>query len=428
MVIWFAHTREAAGIDWKAPTTASAWRQLQHFLWPEIHKWVGRLRWDKLGGLPWREGVELLDLAIKLRHGEAFAVASNKPALMEGAHADHLLYTFDEAKAIPAGTFDAAEGAFSNAGSDTGHVAYALACSTPGDTSGRFYEIQRHAPGTEDWWARAVTLQECIDAGRVSQSWADQRRRQWGEKDPRFINRVLGDFAGSPADAVIPLSWVEAAIERWREWDAAGRPGEETLTAVGVDLGHGGDDSILALRHDWIIGALENPNSDELTGVVGRIAQLMARKPRRVVIDAVGLGAGPVDQLREMGFRERVVAFVGSERTEQTDRTGDVGFVNCRTAAYWHMRELLDPDGGEEIMLPPDDILTGDLTAPKWHIRSGGKIALEDKDDQIKRTGHSPDRGDAVVMAYWVPDRKPMGGVAVGKASVGRWTGARRRR
>jgi hypothetical protein len=37
VVIWFALTRD--GDDWKVITTASAWRQLEKFLWPEIHKW-----------------------------------------------------------------------------------------------------------------------------------------------------------------------------------------------------------------------------------------------------------------------------------------------------------------------------------------------------------------------------------------------------
>ena len=47
-VIWFALTRDG-WTDWKIPTTASAWRQLEKYLWPEIHKWITRLRWDRIG-------------------------------------------------------------------------------------------------------------------------------------------------------------------------------------------------------------------------------------------------------------------------------------------------------------------------------------------------------------------------------------------
>jgi hypothetical protein len=110
-VLWFALTRD--GEDWKCPTTASAWRQLQRYLWPEIHKWARRVKWAKVQRDAFDPRTELLQINLKLRTGEAFAVASDNHELIEGAHADSLLYLFDEAKAIPSATFDAAEGAFS---------------------------------------------------------------------------------------------------------------------------------------------------------------------------------------------------------------------------------------------------------------------------------------------------------------------------
>jgi hypothetical protein len=215
---------------------------------------VRRLNWHVIGRDPLIGRQELLDLSLKLDTGNAFAVASDKPDLIEGAHADHLLYLFDESKAIPAETFDAAEGAFSGAGEDTPAEAFALAVSTPGEPQGRFYEIHKRAPGYEDWWVRAVTLQETIDAGRVSQQWVDQRRKQWGDSAV-FKNRVEGVFASSDEDGVIPLAWIEAANERWHEWDRAGRPG--ALTRVGADIARSGEDkTVLALRYGDVIGEL----------------------------------------------------------------------------------------------------------------------------------------------------------------------------
>ena len=43
VILWFALTRD--GDDWKLPTTASAWRQLTKYLWPEVRKWRRRLNW-----------------------------------------------------------------------------------------------------------------------------------------------------------------------------------------------------------------------------------------------------------------------------------------------------------------------------------------------------------------------------------------------
>jgi len=75
-VLWFALTRD--GEDWKIPTTASAWRQLVQFLWPEIRKWTRRLRWDVIGRSPPVERAVLLMLSIKLSTGAAFALASDQ--------------------------------------------------------------------------------------------------------------------------------------------------------------------------------------------------------------------------------------------------------------------------------------------------------------------------------------------------------------
>ncbi len=83
------------------------------------------------------------------------------------------------------------------------------------------------------------------------------------------------------------------------------------------------------------------------------------------------------------------------------DGSGELGFANKRSAAWWHLRELLDPAGGHQIALPPDDLLTGDVTAPHWRMTSSGKIQVESKEEIKKRLGRSPDDGDAVVMAFW---------------------------
>jgi hypothetical protein len=69
-VLWFADTRDQKGVDWKVVTTASVWRQLTHFLWPEIRKWAGKMKHRKF------DKTELLQLELKLRTGRAFAIAS----------------------------------------------------------------------------------------------------------------------------------------------------------------------------------------------------------------------------------------------------------------------------------------------------------------------------------------------------------------
>lgn len=114
-------------------------------------------------------------------------------------------------------------------------------------------------------------------------------------------------------------------------------------------------------------------------------------------VDVIGIGAGVVDRGREQGLS--VVAFNASERSTAQDRTGEFGFVNRRSEGWWTLREWLDPTYGEWLALPPDDLLTGDLTAPKYRLVSGGKLQVESKDDIRRRLGRSTDDGDAVMMA-----------------------------
>jgi hypothetical protein len=400
-ILWFALTRDQAGQDWKCVTTAGAWRQLIQYLWPEIHKWARLIRWEEVGRAPLDPRSELLALNIKLRHGSAFAVASDNAELIEGAHADSVMYVFDESKAIAADTFDAAEGAFSGAGEGSTNEAYALAMSTPGEPNGRFYDIHRRAPGLNDWWPRHVTKDEAIAAGRISREWCNQRRDQWGDSAV-YYNRVEGEFHSSDEDGVIPLSWVEAANERWRAWDDAGRPHVEGLRVVGVDVARSGSDkTVLAIRHGMVITELRHTAKEDTMQTTGRVKGIVDAVPdtMQAVVDVIGIGAGVVDRLREQ--RKPVEGFNASEGTTRRDASRELGFSNCRAAAWWGLRELLDPGSGNDVALPPDDRLTGDLTAPHWRVMSGGRIQVESKDDIKKRIGRSTDDGDAVAMAFW---------------------------
>ena len=407
LILWFADTRDQAGIDWKVPTTATAWRQLTKYLWPEVHKWVGFLDWDKLGRPRYSDKIELLDLNLKLAHGEAFAVASNDHVTIEGAHATQILYIFDEAKKIPVETFDASEGAFTGGGE-----AYAFAISTPEEEAGRFHAICARKPGYEDWHVRHVTKEQAIASGRMLQAWADQRLRQWGATSAAYQNRVLGLFTKGSASGVIPLAWVEAAIERWLALEEAGLL-PTTITDVSADFARGGGDQMmLAPRAGNVILRLRCLDAVKDTmPAVGKIKGLVEAHPGScAIVDVIGIGAGPYDRLVELGVN--AMPFNASAGcADAKDRSGELGFINLRSAAWWALRERLDPEYDSDFALPPDDELIGDLTAPRWRVTSNGRIQVESKDDAFldadgnkpeslrQRLGRSTDRGDAVVMA-----------------------------
>lgn len=411
-ILHFAVTRDSAGIDWKILTTAGGWRQLSQYLWPEVHRWERLLRWDELGLSPWRQSRESFDLGLKLSHGEAFAAASDNPALIEGAHADAILVIADEAKSISGETFNAIEGALSGKGES-----FALAVSTPGPTEGRFFEVCSRRPGLADWHPIHISLDEAIQAGRISPEWADARRRQWGESSSVYQNRVLGEFSSGDADSLIPLSWVEAANEGWSTWDELGRPQPSGRLVVGVDVARfGSDQTVLVSRRGDVVLAVEKFGHQDTMATVGEIALRLTNPSDVAIIDEIGVGGGVLDRLRER--RKSCLAFNASSASSEHDNSGELGFLNQRAAAWWALKQLLDPAAGATLRLPPDDELIGDLVAPRWKMTSSGRIQLEGKEEIRRRLGRSPDVGDAVAMAFTIRSGPGPSGLDVDMAPV----------
>lgn len=412
-VLWFSVTRELAGVDWKVPTTASVGSQLRLFFWPEIRKWARRLKWDTIGMRPWRRGQEMLEEHIKLEYGEAFAMSVGDPTAIEGAHATEMLFVYDEAKAIDDEVWNSTQGAFSTAGLEDGTNAYALAISTPGEPLGMFFDIHARRPGTEHWWTRHVKTEEAIAAGRVTREWVEQQKLLWGEDSAVYQNHVVGEFAAASEDSVIPLAWVEQANERWRNQfgERESKPGYgstlivlpgEKLHTIGVDVAEGGGDrSVAALRQGNAILELRRYAYTDDTMILANhiMAMQEGHDMPRAIIDAIGVGAGTFDRVREVG--NSVSSFVASRASTRHDISGEFGFTNVRSAAWWNMREMLDPGSGCDVALPPDDRLTGDLVAPKWQVMAGGRIQVESKETIRKRIHRSTDDGDAVVQSMW---------------------------
>jgi len=403
LVLWYALTRD--GRDWKAITTASVWRQLDEFLWPEIHKWARLIKWDMVGRAPFVDDRELLKLSLNLKTGSAFAIASDKPSALEGAHADHLLYLFDESKAVPDGVFDAAEGAFST----TGEI-FAVAVSTPGDSAGRFFQIHTDREKFGEWWVRQVSLDECVNAGRVSLAWAEARRREWGETSAAYINRVLGRFAYiDPEGGLIPRSHVKLAQERWLHIRAEMDKGKRLpFLGYGVDVGGEemtGDPTVIAPRYmQYFIDELVVLQGQDNMQVAAQVHDRVRRNGGRAVVDAIGEGAGVASRLRQLNVE--TVSFKGSEAADESDSTGELQFANMRAWSYWRMKDLLNPINGYDVALPVDKELEDDLCAATYHEVRRGLIIIDDKDIIKKRLGRSPNKGDAVVMA--MIDVKPV--------------------
>lgn len=414
LVIWFLTVHSVC----KIPTSAGSWAQLEEFLWPEIHLWAGKADWTLVGKRP---KMNLLDMSfgssddgLVKATARAFAIRSDEPEKMEGAHSENVLLILDEAKAIEDPTYDAVEGtlAFANT--------FFLVVSTPGAPIGRFYDIQMRKPGYHDWDAMRITKEDMIEAleGEKREAyikWCNDRLAQWGADSPMYRNHVLGEFADTSDTAIIPLEWVEAAQERWRLWKQAGCPEQwvqnPRIRTLGVDVaGQGKDNTCIAQRWGNAIFDIRRDHRADTMQTANRVMAMTGNWPV-VHIETDGMGVGPYDRMREIVSEDseenqpkysgvKIQSIISGSKSEAKDKSGELGFYDYRSYMWWHMREILEPGSGHDIMLPDDPLLTADLTTPMWELR-GDKIKVEKKDEIRKRLkGRSTDCGDAVIIAF----------------------------
>jgi len=210
---------------------------------------------------------------------------------------------------------------------------------------------------------------------------------------------------------LIPTRWVQEAQQRWRASPPQGVP----MCAMGVDVAGGGEDNnVLAPRYDgWfaplvVVPGHKTPLGTEIAGLV----VTHRRDNCKIVIDmGGGYGGVPYTTLRDNGIEP--ISHKGAEGSTARTREGKLGFYNKRSEVWYRFREALDPsqDGGSPIALPDDPGLVADLTAPHFEVGSRG-IKVESKEKLIADLGRSPDKGDAVVMAWSEGERAITEGMA----------------
>lgn len=269
-----------------------------------------------------------------------------------------------------------------------------------------------------DYSTEAVT-QRVADS-LISPLWVEERLHRWvgtpsgdltisklASQSALFTAKVRGLFPESNSDGLIPLGWVEAAIARWHDWNERGCPQVGSPRRVlGVDVARYGEDSTcIAIREGDAVTELRPHRYSDTMETTGYVTALLREVTDIAVVDVIGVGAGVVDRLRELdkpciAFNAAAAAKLGTGR-HLKDRSNEFTFMNLRSAAWWNLRELLDPSRGSTLMLPDSEMLRADLTAPTYKVRSGGAIQVESKDDIRKRLGRSTDQADAVVQAFW---------------------------
>lgn len=427
-------------------STAPTSSQVTTILWREIerlHRRHGLPGMISMGRIPeWKIG--------KQQVGYGRKPSDYDETGFQGVHETYLLVIIDEADGIPEQLWNAVDALATNLN------ARVLAIGNPGDPKSHFRVIcgpgsgwnvihldGLRSPNFTETEVRAASNLKNDDGSiltgdlvgfmvdnniefnteavpfqlrqnLLSPLWVAERMPRWGvyklddgswTTSVLWESKVRGRFSDMATDGVIPMSWVMAAVNRWKEWQDSGLPVEKLIgkRVYGVDVaGEGSDETCVAERVGYVVLYVDRVGwgTDTMT-VANRMRERATLRPGRIVMDFNGIGQGASERLIEQHFE--VIKFIGQAKTDMTDGSGEYTFADVRSAAWWSLREMLDPSNpSTQLALPDDEFLIADLTSPKYSIRTGAKIAVEPKKDTRKRLRRSPDTGDAVVMNLWM--------------------------
>jgi hypothetical protein len=348
----------------------------------------------------------------------AFKAGEKEAEPWSGFHSPNLMVVVSEATGLDDVVFDAIEGIL-QANSKL------VLCFNPFRLSGEAYRSitnpmyvrkrlncldapnvrakKQLIPGQVDYeWVRALVEEKGwatpITESDVSIDENDFRwERQWYRPTDLFRIKVLGEPPKESEDVLIPISWIEAAQQRWKE-------NHETngdKLRLGVDVaGEGRDFTVFCHRYGSVVSKFDKYGNQDHMVTVGRIGEAIKKNGSTALIDTIGEGAGVYSRCRELKHNAKSAKFSESAKGLK-DYSGQRTFSNIRAYCYWAVRDALNPRYDVQLALPPDDELAQELHETQWKLRSNGDIQIEEKDEIKARLKRSPDKADSLALTYY---------------------------
>lgn len=378
-------------------TTAPSLDQVHAILWEEI-----RGLHDKAGlsGVVQRTDRWLVD-------GRLVGMGRKPPdyseSAFQGIHRRYVLVILDEACGIPAWLWTAVETI------TTGDSCRILAIGNPDDPNSHF---RRLCQGTPGWVSHKIS---CFDSPNftgepgpaifkeilTTELWAEERKAEWGEDNPLYVAKVLGEFPSDHPWSVVRMTDVFAC-----RLDVPVPRAEHELLPVelGVDVGGGGDETVVRERRGMVAGREWREHSDKPERIskliIGAIKETGATA---VKVDSIGVGAGVVGELRnlkELGYHQaKIVGVNVAERASAPDK-----YFNLRSQLWWECGRLAAEDRAFDLSrMDNADNTVAQLLEVRYQHDLKGRVKVEPKDDVRTRLGRSPDNADALLLAYYKP-------------------------
>jgi len=362
--------------------TAGVYRQIVEVLWPVLRNRVTGM------GPEIAQFFEITESRIKYNSpslpGEGprepslcNGFSAEKPEAAEGWHgrgpSGNLLYVIDEAKAVPDGIFDAMERC---------QPTRLLVMSSPGGAAGRFYDVFRKADPR--YKTVKVTSYDCP---HITEQWIKDQIEAYGIKSSVVQSMIFAEFGEEEGNSLIlPPAVLQKCLS-----SPPAKVGS-TLYA-GCDFAAGGDENVIAVREGNTVKQIIAWREKDTMAAVGRFITEFKRlglDANNIYCDAGGLGIPMCDALREAGWDVR--------RINNGDPAHNGDHFGNRAAEMWtqyaRQVELC------KVVVPDDETLHRQLTTRRLEHNSKGKLMAEAKDAMRKRGLGSPDRADAVVLAF----------------------------
>lgn len=405
LALWFVCTRKGA----RVVMTSASGRQVRGILWKELKRLYRNAKVAIGGKLH-----EVPDAGLQFPDGrEVVGFSTDQPERMAGISGENLLFIIDEASGVPETIFEAIEG--NRAGGNASIVMF----SNPTRTSGTFFDAFH---GKRQFWeCLRVSSEEAAGVtprikGLATPGYIREKQDDWGRASPMFAVRIEGNFPEQGSTAIVPLSSVTKATERWE--DTAG----EGPLECGLDVARYGDDETVFIprRGKLALSVEAFPPGDGPTvaGLAANRALELAKalelpgKPR-IKVDVIGVGASVFDALA----RDTRVDVVGVNVAERA--LDEEHHTNLRTQLAFAVRDWL-ADGGA---LPSDSKLEGELVETHYGFDARGRYKAESKEDVKKRLHRSPDRADALALAVFSPPVQVEAEAPPVIEDDGRWAG-----
>ena len=240
------------------------------------------------------------------------------------------------------------------------------------------------------------------------------------ERDEDLYRHIwLGEPVADSELAIIKPSWIEAAIDAHEKlgFSAAGR------RILGFDVADEGDDAnATVLRHGSVVTDMQQWRGQDVIYSADKV-YLYAQEQNidRIVYDNIGVGAGVKAQFRRkngkvqtLGFNAGGAVYKPDAKYTDDKKNRDM-FANIKAQAWWMVRDRFyktwravhhgDSYPEDQLIslsgsLHELDYLTAELSRPQVDYDQNGRVKVESKKDMKKRGIPSPNRADALVMAF----------------------------